>query len=94
MSTELLHLYQDLYKLGRYFYRNLEKPGLQLLVINKPMINSIYEFRVPEVRRQFLLYLFRPEDVQSTLSQIELRLRQLPVIQYRGKKPSSSFSTL
>jgi hypothetical protein len=90
MTPELLHLYQELYKTGAYFYRNTKNPGLHLIVIDKPVINLSYEFGVPEVRKQLLLYLFGPEDLSRTLPQTELLLRQLPVIQYRGKKSGSS----
>jgi hypothetical protein len=90
MTPEQLHLYQELYKTGGYFYRKPRDPGLHLIVIEKPAISLIYEFGVPEVRRQLLLYLFGPADLQPSLSQTELLLRQLPVIQYRGKKPSSN----
>jgi hypothetical protein len=86
MTPELLHLYKELYKTGAYFYRNSKNPGLHLIVIDKPAISLCYEFGVPEVQRQFLLYLFGPEDLQSSLLETELLLRQLPVIQYRGKK--------
>jgi hypothetical protein len=86
MTPELLHLFQELYKTGAYFYRNPRNPGLHLIVINKPKVSLLYEFGVPEVRRQLLLHLFGPEELQSPLPQIELLLRQLPVIQYRGKK--------
>jgi len=94
MTPELLHLYSELYKTGAYFYRNPKKPRLHLNIINKPTINMIYEFGVPEVRRQLLLHLFGPEDLQPTLSTTELLLRQLLVIQYRGKKPSSNLPVL
>ena len=90
MTPELLHLYKEVYKTGAYFYRNPRNPGLHLIVIDKPAISLSYEFGVPEVRRQFLLYLFGPENLQSSLSQTELLLRQLPVIQYRGKKSCST----
>jgi hypothetical protein len=92
MTPELLHLYQELYKTGAYFYRNPRNPGLHLIVIDKPKISLSYEFGVPEVRRQLLLHLFGPENLQSTLPQTELLLYQLPVIQYRGKKPCSNLS--
>jgi hypothetical protein len=90
MTPELLHLYKELYKTGAYFYRNPRNPGLHLIVINKPAISLLYEFGVPEVRRQLLLYLFGPENLQPALPQTELLLHQLPVIQYRGKKPCGS----
>jgi hypothetical protein len=90
MTPELLHLYKELYKTGAYFYRNPRTPGLHLIVINKPTINLSYEFGVPEVRRQLLLHLFGTENLQPSLSQTELLLRQLPVIQYRGKKSCST----
>jgi hypothetical protein len=92
MTPELLNLYKELYKTGAYFYRNPRDPGLHLIVIDKPAISLSYELGVPEVRRQLLLYLFGPENLQSSLSQTELLLRQLPVIQYRGKKSCSTFS--
>jgi hypothetical protein len=87
MTPELLHLYKELYKTGAYFFRNPRNPGLHLIVIDKPIINILYEFGVPEVRRQLLLHLFGPENLQPALQETELLLRQLPVIQYRGKKP-------
>jgi hypothetical protein len=87
MTPELLHLYKELYKTGAYFFRNPRNPGLNLIVINKPTINILYEFGVPEVRRQLLLYLFGTENLQPALQETELLLRQLPVIHYRGKKP-------
>ena len=90
MTPELLHLYQELYKTGAYFYRNKANPGLHLIVIDKPRINLSFEFGVPEVRRQLLLHLFGPEHLQPSLPQTELLLRQLPVIQYRGKMSGSS----
>jgi hypothetical protein len=91
MTPELLHLYKDLYKTGAYFYRNPRNPGSHLIVIDKPAISLSYEFGVPEVRGQFLLYLFGPKNLQSSLSQTELLRRQLPVIQYRGKKSCSTW---
>jgi hypothetical protein len=92
MTPELLHLHQELYKTGGYFYGNPAKPGLHLIVIDKPRINLSYEFGVPEVRRQLLLNLFGPEDLRSALPETELLLHQLPVIQYRGKKSCSNLS--
>jgi hypothetical protein len=86
MTPELLHLYQELYKTGAYFYRNPRKPGLHLIVIDKPALSLSYEFGVPEVRRQLLLHLFGSENLQRSLPETELLLHQLPVIQYRGKK--------
>jgi hypothetical protein len=86
-TPELLYLYQELYKMGAYFFRHPKKPGLHLIVINKPVVHLIYEFGVPQVRKQLLLYLFGSEDLQRTFPQTELLPRQLPVIQYRGKKP-------
>jgi len=94
MTPELLNLYQELSKIGAYFIRYPNDPKLHLVVIDKPILLNIYEFGVPEVRRQLLLHLFRSEDLQPTLSQTELLLRQLPVIQYRGKKRSSNLSML
>jgi hypothetical protein len=90
MSPELLHLYQELYETGAYFFRNPKQPGLHLIVIVKPTINKIYEFGVPAVRRQLLLHLFGPENFQESLLKTELHLRQLPNIQYRGKKSCSN----
>jgi hypothetical protein len=89
MTPELLHLYKELYKTGADFYRN-KKPGLHLIVIDKPKISLIYEFGVPEVRRQLLLYLFGSENLQQPLPETGVLLHQLPVIQYRGKKPISN----
>jgi hypothetical protein len=90
MTLEFLHLFKELYKTGAYFYRNKKHPGLHLIVIDKPKISLAYEFAVPEVRRQLLLHLFGSEDLQRTLPETELLLRQLPVIQYRGKEPSGT----
>jgi hypothetical protein len=90
MTPELLHLYKELYKIRAYFYRNKKQPGLHLIVINKPKISLAYEFGVSEVRRQLLLHLFGTENLQRALPEAELLLRQLPVIQYRGKKPSGT----
>jgi hypothetical protein len=92
MRPELLHLYKELYKAGAYFYRNPNNPGLHLIVIDKPEISLLYESGVPEVRKQLLLYLFGPENLQPSLPQTELLLRQLPVIQYRGRKSCSNLS--
>ena len=64
MIPELLNLYKELYKTGAYFYRNNKHPGLHLIVIDKPKISLLYEFGVPEVRRQLLLYLFGSENWQ------------------------------
>jgi len=82
MSPELLHLYQELHKIGAYFITYPNDPKLHLIVIDKPTISVIHEFGVPEVRRQLLLCLFGPEDLQQSSSQTELLLHQLPVIQY------------
>jgi hypothetical protein len=90
MTPELLHLYKELYKTGAYFYRNKKEPGLHLIVIDKPRISLAYEFGVPEVRRQLLLYLFGSENLQRTLPETGVLLHQLPVIQYRGKRSSST----
>ena len=87
MTPELLRLYQELYKTGGYFYRYPNKPGLHLIVIDKPTINILYEFGVPEVRKQLLLYLFGSENLQRALPQEQLLLHQLLVIHYRGKGP-------
>jgi hypothetical protein len=89
MTPELLNLYKELYKTGAYFFRNHKNPGLHLIVIDKPKISLLYEFGVPEVRRQLLLHLFGAENLQRTLPETELLLHKLPVIQYRGKKPRS-----
>jgi hypothetical protein len=89
MSPELLHLYNELYKTGAYFDRNPRNPGLYLNVIDKWQVYQINEFEVPEVRSQLLPYLFGTENLQHSLSQAELLLRELPVIQSLGKKPFS-----
>jgi len=87
MTPELLNLYQELAKIGAYFIRHPKNdPKLHLVVIDKPTLSVIIEFGVPEVRRQLLLHLFGPENLQPTWSQRELLLHQLPVIQYRGNK--------
>jgi hypothetical protein len=67
MTPQLLHLYQELSKIGAYFKRYPNNPKLYLNGINKPTISNIYEFGVPEVRRQLLLHLIGPEDLQPTL---------------------------
>jgi hypothetical protein len=90
MTPELLHLYKELYKTGGYFHRNALKPRLHLIVINIPQISLANEFAVPEVRRQLLLHLFVTENSQQSLPETKLLLRELPVIQYQGKKPCSS----
>jgi hypothetical protein len=69
----------------------MKKPRLHLIVINKPKINSIDEFGVPEVRRQLLLHLFGPQNMEPALQQTELLWCLMPAIQSRGKKP---FDTL
>jgi hypothetical protein len=92
MTPELLNLYKELYKTGAYFYRNNKHPGLHLIVVDIPRTSLLYEFGVPEVRKQLLLYLFGPEELQRTLPETELLLHKLPVIQYQGKKPSSTLS--
>jgi hypothetical protein len=56
MTPELLNLYKELYKTGAYFYRNNKHPRLHLIVTDKPKISLHYEFGVPEVRKQLLLY--------------------------------------
>jgi len=53
-----------------------------LIDLDIPTSNNIYEFGVPEVRRQLLLRLFVPENSQLSLPQTELLLCQLPVIKY------------
>jgi len=90
MTPELLNLYQELSKIGAYFVWYPNDPKLHLIIINKPTINIIHQFGVPEVRRQLLLHLFEPEDLQQSLPEAELLLCQLSVIQYRGKKPCSN----
>jgi len=90
MTPELLHLYKELYKTAAYFYRNPKNPCLHLIVIAKPNISLANEFGVPEVRRQIPVHLIGSEDLQRALPETELLLHQLPVIQYRGKKPRST----
>jgi hypothetical protein len=85
MTPALLHLYQELAKIGAYFIRYPNDCKLQLIVKQNSMISNIFEFGVPEVQRQHLFHLFGPQDLQSSQSQTELLLRQLPVLQYRGK---------
>jgi len=87
MTPELLHLYTELDKTGAYFYRHPQNPALHHIIIDEPRVNVIPEFGVPEERRQLLLHLFGSETLQRTLPETEFFLRQLPVIQYRGKKP-------
>jgi hypothetical protein len=87
MTVELLHLDQELHKIRAYFVRYPKDAKLDFIIIQKPTINNIYEFEVPEVRRQLWLHHFGPENLQPSLLQAELLLRQLPVIQYLGKKP-------
>jgi hypothetical protein len=67
MTPELLHLYQELSKIGAYFIRYPNDPKLYLNGINKPTTSNINEFGVLEVRRQLLLHLIGPEDLQPTL---------------------------
>jgi hypothetical protein len=86
MSPELLHLYQELHKVGAYCIQYPNDPKLHFIVINKATISITYEFGVPEVRRQLLLHLFGPGNWQSALPQTELQLHRLPVKQYRGNK--------
>jgi hypothetical protein len=90
MTPELLNLYKELYKTGAYFFPNNKHPGLHLIVIDKPKVNLLYQFGVPAVRRQLLLNLFGSENLHRTLPETELLLHKLPVIQYRGKEPSSA----
>jgi len=90
MTPELLPLFKALNNTAAYFYRNQKKPGLHLIVINNLQISLANEFGVPEVRRQFVLHLFGTENVKQSLSETELLLHQLPVIQYREKKPCSN----
>jgi hypothetical protein len=90
MTPDLLHLYKELYETGAYFLLNKNQSGLHLIVIDKPKISLAYEFGVPEVRRQLLLRLSGSENLQRALPETELLLHQLPVIQYRGKKPSGN----
>jgi hypothetical protein len=85
MTAELLHLYKELYKTEAYFYLNPNNAGLHIIVIDKPQINLTNEFGVPEVQIPLLLYLVGSENLQRALLETELLLRQLPVIQYRGK---------
>jgi hypothetical protein len=94
MTLELLNLYKELYKTGAYFYRNNKNPALHLIVIDKPKISLLYEFGVPEVRKQLLLYLFGSENLQRTLPETELLLHKLPVIKYPGKVPSGTLPEL
>jgi hypothetical protein len=49
MPPELLHLYQQLAKIGAYVIRYPENPKLHLIIIDNPMISNRYEFGVPEV---------------------------------------------
>jgi hypothetical protein len=82
MTPELLHLYQELPKIGANFIRYPNDPKLHLIVPDKPMLSNIYEFGTPEVRRQLLLHLFGPQNLQSAMPKTALLLRELPVIQY------------
>jgi hypothetical protein len=86
MSPELLHLYKELQKVGAYIIRYPNDPKLHLIVIDRLTLTNTDEFGVPEVRRQLLLYLFGPENVQSAMPQTEQRVCQLLGIQYRGNK--------
>jgi len=92
MTPELVHIYQELAKIGAYFIQHSNDPKLHLIVIQKPTISNIYEFAVREVQRQLLLHLFGSEDVPSLLSQTELHFRQLPIIRYQGKKSARYLS--
>jgi len=91
-SGRTSNIYQELAKIGGYFYQIKKDSKLHLIVIDKPRLSNIDDFAVPEVQRQLLLYLFGPGNLQPTLSQTELLLHQLPVIQYRGKKSCSYLS--
>jgi hypothetical protein len=82
MLPKLVQLYQELRNVGAYFTQYPNDSKLHLIIIDEPTISSIYEFGVPEVRRQLLLHVFGPENLQPALPQIELLLHQLPVIQY------------
>jgi len=82
MTPALLHVCQKIYKTGAYLYRNPRKPGLHFITIDKPAINTIYEFGVPDVRRQVLLHFLQAENLHPSLLKTELLLRGLPVIQY------------
>jgi len=94
MEPGQLRVYQELYQTGAFLYRLPKEATLHLITVRKPLLTNIYEFGVPEVRRQLLLHLFGPEDLQPILSQTELLLHELPVIQYRGKKPSGLLPAL
>jgi hypothetical protein len=90
MTSELLNLYKELYKVGSYIIPYPNDPKLHLLGIKKPAISNIDDFGLPEVRRHLLLGLLGPENLQPSLPQTELLLRQLPVIQCRGNTLGSN----
>jgi hypothetical protein len=63
MSPELLHLYQELHKVGAYFIQYPNNPKQHLIIIKKSMVSITYQFGGPEVRRQLLLHLFGPKEL-------------------------------
>jgi len=71
-----------------YFNRHPKKPGLHLIILDKPTISNLYQFGVPEVRRQLLLRLFGREGLQPLLMQTELLLCQMPVYNIQQKSPA------
>jgi hypothetical protein len=94
MMLELRNLYTELYQTGAYFMQYPNDTKLHLTVIPNPTLYNIYEFGVPEVRRQLLLHILGTEDLFRTLQMPEMLLYQLSVIQYRGKKSDSYLPTL
>jgi hypothetical protein len=44
MTPELLHLYQELPKIGANLIRYANDPKLHLIVLDKPTLSNIYEF--------------------------------------------------
>ena len=64
MTLELLHLYQALHEIGANCIQYPNDPKLHLIVISKLTPSNTYEFGLLEVRKQLLLHLFGPEDLQ------------------------------
>jgi hypothetical protein len=58
MAPEWLHLYQERYKTGGYFYRNPKRPSLHLIVKDKTRVVLSCDFGLPDIRSQLLfIYL-------------------------------------
>jgi hypothetical protein len=90
MTSELLKIYQALYKTGVYYIQHSNDPKLQLVIIPPTTISSVHDFVVPDVRRKLLLHILGTEDVCGILQTPAVCLHYLSVIQYRGKKSSGT----